>query len=107
MAGFKQCITINSDGGKYEETIKAVAMEAEIIVDEETDSMLIGTKVNGLEQIITFFRKVSKLSYLLFCMTLQMVKNQSNIILIVLKFSLRNALLVAVCYDYCMVHVFY
>ena len=59
MTGFKQCITINSDGGKYDETVKAVAMEAdsEVVADERPDSVINGIKMKGLEQIMTFFRK--------------------------------------------------
>ena len=55
MAGFKQCITINSDGGKYDEMVKAVAMETPKVTDEET----LETKENGLQSIIAFFRKDS------------------------------------------------
>ena len=54
MAGFKQCITINSDGGKYDEMVKAVAMETQKNTDETTDEE---TEEKGLDSLITFFRK--------------------------------------------------
>ena len=58
MTGFKQCITITSNRGKYDETVKAVAMETESVADEEADCESADSAVEkGVEQVITFFRK--------------------------------------------------